>query len=176
MLTLGKKGSLLLLPLIQAILCFLHSFSLIKYGDGIMPCNKGICNCGEIKNLVYLFSCYLFITPQKIFLSVRVRCSKQKSNLEKISCFVGLLPCCLADPSGTLLVPERRSCRYFRLTVCTEAQLMLSCNCFLNAENSNKAHMHARTYMLTAMLRLMEILYIANPVWNGIASNQTWAH
>lgn len=97
-------------------------------------------------------------STKKIFPSVRVRCSKQKSNIEKISCFVGLLPCCLADPSGTLLVPERRSCHYFRLTVCTEAQLMLSCNCFLNAENSNKAHMHACTYVLTAMLRLMEIL------------------
>lgn len=45
-------------------------------------------------------------STKRIFLSVRVRCSKQRSNLEKITCVVGLLPCCLADPSGTLSVPE----------------------------------------------------------------------
>lgn len=35
---------------------------------------------------------------------------------------------------------------------------MLSCNCFLNAESSQKAHMHAYIYVLIATLRLMEIL------------------
>lgn len=179
MLTLGKKWSLLLLPLIQAILRFLHSFSLLKYRDGFVPCNKGSCNCGEIQILVYWFSCWKgesCSTKKKKFLSVRVRCSKQRSNPAKISCVVGLLACCLADPSGTLLVPEWRSCHCIRLTVCTEAQLMLSCNCFLNAENSNKAHMHACTYMLTAMLRLMEISQIANPVWNQKFPSKTSAH
>lgn len=115
-------------------------------------------------------------STKKILLSVRLRCSKQRSNLEKISCVGGLPPCCLAEPPGTLQVPEWRSCHYFRFTVCTEAQLMLSCNCFLNAENSNKAHMHACTYMLTAMLRLMEILQIANPVWNQKLPTKTSAH
>lgn len=45
-------------------------------------------------------------STKKIFQRVRVRCSKQRSKLEKISCVVGLLPCCLADPPGTLSVPE----------------------------------------------------------------------
>lgn len=45
-------------------------------------------------------------STKKIFQSVRVRCSKQRGKLEKISCVVGLVPCCLADPPGTLSVPE----------------------------------------------------------------------
>lgn len=63
-------------------------------------------------------------------------------------CVAGFLPCCLAEPPGKLAVPEWKTCHCFKLTTCTEAQLMLYCNCFLNVENSQKAHMHTYLYML----------------------------